>query len=204
MVVWSCRNVWKAPRSESQVKREYHSISKARENLWGIMILLCLPSLPKYSGIFSIIKVSKGKSQKEGGRENHLGLRERNMLSDFREGRKRSVSKVLFSKQSQANRIYVFSCAFHHGHSRSGPSVALSILTTSLWAHSAHMLSSFIVGKSKSHGSEGNDPAVNSNFTLRARLHLLFIIFSNWKRPLTKEKNGKTMTEKYKPSGWDI
>ena len=69
VALWSCRNVWKASRSESWVTSEYQSVSKDRESLWEIMSILCLPSLPKYSGIFSIIKVSKGKSQKEGGRE---------------------------------------------------------------------------------------------------------------------------------------
>ena len=64
-----------------------------------------------------------------------------------------------------------------------------------------HKIKIIRLDKSKNHDNEGNNSAVNSSFTLKAHLHLLFNIFSNWKRPSTKEKNGKTMIEKYKPSG---
>ena len=66
--------------------------------------------------------------------------------------------------------------------------------------HLAHTCSPHsIIDRSKNHDNEGNNAAVNSSFTLKAHLYLLFTIFSNWKRPSTKEKNGKTMIEKYKP-----
>lgn len=157
------------------------------ENLWEIMILLCLPSLPKYSGIFSIIKVSKGKSQKEGGRENHLGLRERNMLSDFREGKKLEAYQGFCLESRAKGTGYTFFLV----HSTMG-TYAQGLLwhckfSPRACGHIVHTCSPHsIIGKSKSHGNEGNDPAVNSSFTLRAHLHLLFIIFSNWKRPSTK------------------